>query len=141
MEILVCHLWEITRCPAQPSCPRLRPSEREQVHGARDILLADLAHPPSLTMLAKAVGINPNRLNQGFRQEFGMTVFAWYRMTRIEHCRKLLEQGQLNIDETAQALGFHDTPHFIRLFKQYFGKTPGKYLRDRHTRSVTFGKG
>ncbi len=132
MEIIVRHLWELARCPAQPSCPPLRPSERERVHGARDLLLSDLAHPPSLTILARAVGLNPNRLNQGFRQEFGMTVFAWYRMTRIERCRKLLEQGRLNIDETAQALGFHDTPHFIRLFKQYFGKTPGKYLRDQH---------
>ncbi len=132
MEIIVRHLWELTRYPAQPSWPPLRPSEREQVYGARDILLSDLAHPPSLTMLARAVGLNPNRLNQGFRQEFGMTVFAWYRMTRIERCRKLLEQGRFNIDETAQALGFHDTPHFIRLFKQYFGKTPGKYLREQH---------
>ncbi len=132
MEIIVRYLWEFARCPAQPSYAPLRPSERERVHGARDLLLSDLAHPPSLTMLARAVGLNPNRLNQGFRQEFGMTVFAWYRMTRIECCRKLLEQGRFNIDETAQALGFHDTPHFIRLFKQYFGKTPGKYLRDQH---------
>ncbi len=132
MEIIVRYLWELTQCPAEPSYAPLRPSERERVYGARDLLLSDLAHPPSLTMLARAVGLNPNRLNQGFRQEFGMTVFAWYRMTRIECCRKLLEQGRLNIDETAQALGFHDTPHFIRLFKQYFGKTPGKYLRDQH---------
>ncbi len=141
MEIIVRYLWELAQRPVQSSCFPLRPPEREQVHGVRDILLSDLANPPSLTMLAKAVGLNPNKLNQVFRQEFGMTVFAWYRMTRIERCRELLEQGQLNIDETAQALGFHDTPHFIRLFKQYFGKTPGKYLKDRLPESFPLEKG
>ncbi|PIE70580.1 MAG: hypothetical protein CSA22_06890 [Deltaproteobacteria bacterium] len=132
MEIMVRHLWELAQRPVENHAPSLGPSERNQIHGARDILLGDLANPPSLTLLARAVGLNPNKLNQGFRQEFGMTVFAWYRMTRIERCRELLEQGQLSVDETAQALGFHDTPHFIRLFKQYVGKTPGRYLRDRH---------
>ncbi|PIE74280.1 MAG: hypothetical protein CSA19_00555 [Deltaproteobacteria bacterium] len=43
----------------------------------------------------------------------------------------LLEQGQLNIDETAQTLGFHDTSHFIRYFKRHCGKTPGIYAREK----------
>ncbi len=129
MEILVRHLWELTRAPQHKACCPLRPCERDQIHRAQDILLRDLAHPPSLDRLAKAVGLNPNKLNKGFRQEFGMTVFAWYRMTRIQRSRELLKQGQLNIDETAQALGFYDTSHFIRLFKQHFGQTPGMFVK------------
>ncbi len=132
MEIVVRHLWELARLPVQAPCLSLGHSERAQIHEARAILLRDLANPPSLDMLARAVGVNPNKLNQGFRQEFGMTVFAWYRKTRIQHACELLRQGQLNIDETAQALGFHDTPHFIRHFKQHFGKTPGMYLKEQH---------
>ncbi len=131
MEIIVRHLWELARLPSQNPCLSLGHSERDQIHKARAILLRELANSPSLDMLARAVGINPNKLNQGFRQEFGMTVFAYYRKIRIQHACTLLEQGQLNIDETAQELGFHDTPHFIRHFKQHFGKTPGMYLKEQ----------
>ncbi|PID78236.1 MAG: hypothetical protein CSA18_02520 [Deltaproteobacteria bacterium] len=132
MEIIIRHLWELARRPVNPPCQVLGPSEKEQIHWARDMISClMILPPPSLDMLARAVGMNPNKLNQGFRKEFGTTVFAWYRMTRIQKSCEILEQGLLNIDEAAQYLGFYDTPHFIRHFKQYFGKTPGKYLKER----------
>ncbi len=132
MEIILRYIWELAGEKHANSCLSLSgSSEREQIHGARQILMQNLSNPPSLATLARKVGMNPNKLNQGFRQEFGMTVFAWYRMTRIQRSCELLQQGQLNIDETAQSLGFHDTPHFIRHFKKHFGKTPGRYLKER----------
>ncbi len=131
VEIIVRHLWELARIPLQNSSFSLSCSERDKIYAARELLLCNLAEPPSLDMLAREVGLNPNKLNKGFRQEFGMTVFAWYRKARIQQACTLLEQGQLNIDETAQTLGFHDTPHFIRHFKRYCGKTPGIYAREK----------
>ncbi len=131
VEVIIRHLWELSGIPLQNSSFSLSCSERDKIYGAKELLLRNLAEPPSLDMLARAVGLNPNKLNKGFRQEFGMTVFAWYRKARIQQACALLEQGQLNIDETAQTLGFHDTPHFIRHFKRYCGKTPGIYAREK----------
>jgi AraC family transcriptional regulator len=47
----------------------------------------------------------------------------------MEQAEKILSQGTMNVDETAYTLGFHDTAHFIRQFRQHYGTTPGTYLK------------
>ncbi|PIE73105.1 MAG: hypothetical protein CSA19_02055, partial [Deltaproteobacteria bacterium] len=79
---------------------------------------------PLAALTGKKSGLNENKLNQGFRQEFGMTVYQYYQQCRIIRAQELLDEGRLNLDTTAQMLGFSDTSHFIRQFKRYFGIPP-----------------
>ncbi len=130
MELLISQLGEMSQEPIQSgSGLPLHPLDRERVHFAREILTRDIGNPPSLYELAQRIGLNENKLNQGFRQEFGMTVYQYYQQCRIIRSQELLDEGRLDLDATAQVLGFSDTSHFIRQFKRYFGITPGTYLK------------
>ncbi len=130
MELLVCQLGDMAQEPVHnASYFSLHSLDRERIHFAREILTRDMGQPPSLHELAKKSGLNENKLNQGFRQEFGMTVYQYYQQYRIICSQELLDEGRLDLDEIAQVLGFSDTSHFIRQFKRYFGITPGAYLK------------
>ena len=130
MELVVSELLAAKQSRAQKQPMKMTPVDRERIHLAREVLLKDLTTPPSLQGLAKRAGLNENKLNRGFKQEFGMTVYKFYQMHRINRSREILDEGRLNIDETAHLLGFFDTTHFIKHFKQYFGTTPGTYLKN-----------
>ncbi|HEX2948943.1 MAG TPA: AraC family transcriptional regulator [Armatimonadota bacterium] len=48
---------------------------------------------------------------------------------RINHARRLLESGNLNVTETAYTSGFHDSNYFSRQFRRLVGCTPREYRR------------
>ncbi len=130
VELMISQLSEAAQAPVENRRPRLQPLDRERIHFAKEILLSDMGNPPSLHDLAKKSGLNENKLNRGFKQEFGTTVYKFYQMHRIKRAKEILDEGRLNIDETAHFLGFFDTTHFIKHFKNYFGTTPGIYFKN-----------
>ena len=77
----------------RPQHHSLTAAEREALQEARTRLLADMRHPPTLGDLALAVGLTEKRLNAGFRQLFGATVFETLRNERLEHARLALQSG------------------------------------------------
>lgn len=129
IELIVQQLWEVAQMPVQNYKWRLHPVDIERIHKVKDILISDLENPPMLKELAKRTGLNDTKLKMGFLQVFGTTAYEYFRTYRINKSREILDQGKLNIDETAYLLGFHDATHFIKNFKNYFGTTPGTYLK------------
>ncbi len=130
LELLISQLADMAQGPTQNCLDLpLHPLDRERIHFAREILFKDMGNFSSLHELAKKSGLNENKLNQGFRQEFGMTVYQYYQRCRIIRAQELLDEGRLDLDSTAQILGFSDTSHFIKQFKKYFGITPGAYMK------------
>jgi AraC-like DNA-binding protein len=109
----------------------LSPRERKQVRAARERLLHDMRRPPSLGELADAVGLSEKRLNAGFRQEFGGTVFEVLRNERLEHARLAFRQGEASLKEVAFRVGYNHTTNFINAFRARFGEPPGRFLVSR----------
>ncbi len=79
----------------------LRRDDIERIHEARDILIRNLENPSSVLKLAGQVGINKNKLNQGFQQVFGTSVFDYLLNYRLEQAKQFLEDGRMNITEVA----------------------------------------
>jgi AraC-like DNA-binding protein len=99
------------------------------VRRARDILVADLNNPPKLTDLARQVGLNRNKLNQGFREVYGATVFEVLRSERLKQAVTLLEAGGMPLTEIAQTTGYCALSHFTSAFSAHFGVSPRQYLK------------
>jgi len=116
--------------PRKIACsgPSLHLAEIERIRRARDILVSDLEHPPSLFELASRVGINKNKLNQGFHHLFGTSVFDYLRICRLERARTLLENTQMNVTEVAFEVGYAQHSNFTKAFKKYFGVAPSRML-------------
>lgn len=84
----------------------LKSEDRDRICLAKDILIANFDNPPSLTELARQVGLNDCTLKRGFREVFGTTAFGYLHNHRLEQARILLIECRLNISEIALKVGF-----------------------------------
>ena len=112
----------------------LSATERRAILRARERLLADMRHPPSLTALAAEVGLSEKRLNSGFRATFGETVFEVLRNERLEHARKALEERVLSLKQIAFRVGYNHVTNFVHAFSARYGAPPGRYAARRPAR-------
>ncbi len=115
--------------PDRQKTVNLRPDDLERVRQAEKVLIRSLENPPSLLALARQVGINRNKLNRGFRQVFGTSVFDHLRTLRLERARELLEREQKSVTEAAFDVGYTHQRNFSRAFKNHFGTNPKDHLR------------
>ena len=98
--------------------------ERQSLARARAALAACVIVPPSITALARSVGINPSRLGEGFRAEYGETTSGFVRRLRLEHARALLLQTELQVREVARRAGYRHHSTFTAAFVRHFGFPP-----------------
>ena len=100
--------------------------EHRAVSLAKELLLVQLAAPPSLEALAATVNLSPFHFARVFRRATGMPPHTWLMQQRIARARALLQSGCLPL-EVAMQLGFADQSHLSRQFKQVYGVGPGAY--------------
>ncbi|NJL47840.1 MAG: helix-turn-helix transcriptional regulator [Leptolyngbyaceae cyanobacterium SM2_5_2] len=103
---------------SQPCPITLRTDDIERIYQAREILICQYSHPPSLLELARQVGLNDFKLKQGFRHVFGTTVFGFLREFRLEQAQTLLSNGQLTVQQVAHVVGYSHTGYFAKAFKR-----------------------
>jgi AraC-like DNA-binding protein len=113
-----------------PAPKTLSSTEQARIRMSRDMLLANLREPPDLEALASAVGLSSKKLNRGFRDLYGTTVFAYLHDARLDAARAALEAGTpLPLKQLAWELGYGQVSNFVTAFRRRFGVTPGS-LRD-----------
>jgi AraC-like DNA-binding protein len=97
----------------------------ERLERARRLLLEQMASPPSLPALARAVALNEFKLKAGFRTLFGASVFGYLRAQRLERARHLLlAQRDLSVIEIAARVGYQNPSKFSAAFRRQFGLPP-----------------
>lgn len=99
-----------------------------KIRQAKDIIVANMAEPPSLKELAEEVGLSLKKLKEGFKQIYGDSVFSFLLEYKMEVARKLLESGAHNVNEVGLRVGYSTSSHFIAAFKKKYGTTPKKYI-------------
>jgi AraC-like DNA-binding protein len=109
----------------------LRPDVIDRIHYAEEIILQKLDNPPSLSELARLVGLNECTLKRGFRYCFGTSVFSYMRNYKLEQARKMLEAGEMNITEIARVMGYTSRSPFAAAFRKQFGVNPKQYQKLR----------
>ncbi|WP_248929254.1 response regulator transcription factor [Paenibacillus hamazuiensis] len=92
------------------------------------------AHPEGdlrLQTLADFVHLNPAYLSQLFKQETGANLSDAITAARMERAKYLLAHTELKIYDVARLSGYQSPKHFMLVFKQWAGVTPGTY-REQH---------
>lgn len=87
--------------------------------------------------LARAAGMSTATFFRHFRAKFGTTPAKFVNQARIQRARALLVADGASVTEVAFEVGFQSVGHFVRVFKQSTGETPGDYVR----RNMHFGAG
>ena len=115
--------------PNAEQCPFLIDEENVlKIKKAKEIIIANMAEPPSLESLANQVGLNLKKLKMGFKQIYGDTVYGFLFDYKMEYARQLLDSGSYNVNEVGLKIGYSTGSHFIAAFKKKFATTPKKYL-------------
>ena len=102
----------------------LWPDDIERIHHAGEIISRDLENPPTLLELARLVGLSHTKLNRGFREMYGTTVFGYLRKIRLERAKLLLEEQRMSVTEAAFSVGYNSLPSFSTAFSKHFGLKP-----------------
>jgi CheY-like chemotaxis protein/AraC-like DNA-binding protein len=101
------------------------------LYRAIDILLDEMANPPSLTELARRVGTNQGKLGREVQSHLGMSTFEYLREQRLVRAQALLDTADLQVQQIADAVGFKRAGDFATAFRLRFGIKPREYRR-RH---------
>lgn len=80
---------------------------------------------------AEAVGFSERHLSRIVEAEFGMSLGKFIMLKRLEYAKELLAGNRQLVKDVAATLGFHDTSHFCRVFRHFFGITPKQYVQQQ----------
>ena len=81
----------------------------------------------SRTEMAKKAGMSLSTLTRHFRERTGVSPLEYLIRVRLKKASVLLQNPELGLAEIADMTGFTDSNYFCRLFRKYFGISPGKY--------------
>ncbi|WP_232424209.1 helix-turn-helix transcriptional regulator [Imhoffiella purpurea] len=95
-----------------------------RLEDARNLLLQDLASPPTIADLARALGMSQFKLKDGFKRRFGCGIYELFQRQRMQEARRLLQHH--NVTETAVLLGYTNISHFSAAFRKQFGLLPSR---------------
>lgn len=84
----------------------------------------------SSTAMADRIGLNKDYFSRAFKDVTGINYVKWLNATRVEKAISLLSDDSLSLTEIAMLSGFKSIPTFNRVFIQYKGMPPSKYLKN-----------
>ena len=87
----------------------------------------------SLSDIAAAVNVTPRSVQYTFRRHMNTTPLEYLRRVRLCHAHRDLRKADPTVD-TVMAIagrgGFAHAGRFSRIYKQTFGQSPSRTLRD-----------
>jgi AraC family transcriptional regulator len=108
-------------------CHRAKRLSAERVEKVVAVLSKNLAAPPPLEEIGRAVGCSAFHLSRTFSASTGMTIPQYLRQLRMERAAELLRSGKFNVTETALEVGYNSVSHFSHAFRETYGCCPGLY--------------
>lgn len=106
----------------------LRRSDIEKVHSAIELIQQNLHKNYSVDFLAKEVGTNVNKLQEGFKYMYNMTVNKYVQYKKLEAAKEMLGNTEYNVSQIVGLIGLNNRSYFSKIFKEKYGVSP-KYFR------------
>lgn len=79
----------------------------------------------SLDELSRLSGRSLSAFKRDFQEKFDTSPAHWIKNKRLEYAGLQLENTDKNVSEISMEIGYESVSHFIKAFKEKFGKTPG----------------
>lgn len=117
----------------QKSPPSIFPAN-PQLREVFDFIEANYRQAISLSDVAKAVRYSPAYLTDLVRRQTGQTVNNWIVERRIAEACYLLLETDKTVNQIAEAVGYLDSSHFIRHFRQIHKMPPNAWRNAQRDR-------
>ena len=99
------------------------------VHDALIYLHHHFREPLTLDAVARHAHLTPNYFSGCFHQATGTSFQSYLQGLRLRFAMSLLCVSDLPVTEICYASGFHTVSHFVRAFRQKFGRPPNAFRR------------
>ncbi|MBU5438587.1 AraC family transcriptional regulator [Tissierella sp. MSJ-40] len=101
--------------------------EVNTIYKIKNLLLENSQSPPSIQEISKRFNISIYKLQRGFKEITGDTVYEYIRKARIEKAKNLLRKTDMPIIYIANEVGYENPSKFSNAFKSYTQMTPSEY--------------
>lgn len=96
------------------------------INEASKAINSNLNQFKSVRNLSRQVGTNINKLQNGFKEMYGMTVNQYVNERRLIECIILIRNTDLTISEIADRIGIRSKSYLSKIFKKKYGITPSE---------------
>ncbi|WP_282017329.1 helix-turn-helix domain-containing protein [Salegentibacter mishustinae] len=111
----------------------LRQSDIEKVDYVVKRIQGDLGSNLTVEALAKEAGTNVNKLQEGFKYVYDLTVNKYMQHKKLEAAKEMLMTTEKNISEIVTSIGLNNRSYFSKIFKEKYGVNPKYFLKTRKT--------
>ena len=87
--------------------------------------------PITVQDMADMTGLSAMYFGNFFKRETGVSFRQYLMSIRLNHAEDMLQCGEYNVNEVAEACGFSDIFYFSKVFKESRGVSPSKVIRSR----------
>lgn len=132
LEMLVLQIFQYEDDMSEDKLPQImRRSDVEKVNKAKELINNNLNKNYSVEHLAKEVGTNINKLQEGFKYMFDLTVNKYMQQVKLDAAKDLLNNSEHNISEIVNRIGLNNRSYFSKVFKEKYGVSPNYFLQSR----------
>ncbi|RKN79004.1 TIM-barrel domain-containing protein [Paenibacillus ginsengarvi] len=121
--------YDLMRQAVQQFIEYRRSAKKSDIHPLikqiTDIVEKEIDDNITLHSMADRLHVNSSHLSRMFKQAVGQSFTDYVMIRKMERAKSLLIAGS-SVSEAALQLGYKDTSHFIRVFRKYWGVTPGE---------------
>ena len=94
-----------------------------------DIIQSHLYSTISVEELASLAGRSLSTFKRDFKLQFKETPANYFKQKRLEKAFELVKSTNLTISEICYEVGFQDTSHFTKSFKQKYNQSPSDFRK------------
>ena len=113
--------------PARLTSPVKRRSSNEVVNRVVSYMEDNVCGSLTFADICRYSAQSATNLKTLFKSVTGLGVMEYYRLLKIERAKRMLREGEGNITQVADRLGYASVHYFSRYFKQATGMTPTEY--------------
>ena len=96
---------------------------------AEQYLLNNLGRHVTLEELTEQFGVSGTTLKKHFREDHGMSLYAWFKSQRMQAAANALRNSQDSILKIAGDYGYENASKFSAAFRDVFGVSPREYRK------------
>lgn len=131
-QIHALHRELVTDYAGRMHALRRRPAFSRPVLRCTEYIHAHLHERITVEDLLPVSGLSRSYLSRLFLRETGQSIARYITLRKLEAAREALEFTDQPISEVANVFAFSSQSHFISVFREHFGLTPGEYRRRSH---------
>jgi two-component system response regulator YesN len=108
---------------------KLKSFDVECVHQAKALLDKSPRKYITIPHLSREIGLNETKLKFAFKHLFGVGIYEYIILNRMEKGKSLLEGSDKSIKQISYELGYRTSWAFINAFRKLYDVTPAEYRR------------